>query len=179
MEKLRVIHQQITTKSILLDKIDRAQGNFEGYSGALKQKIYVPYSGVLDSTTKGYVDLEKTSEVLLSADPTGSIGGLESLGFVSTSTIDSDNTETPTVTNSVFATGKLTVSGTKMVSFDPDVTRVIITNDSGVTQVVSDFDSNSATSIVINAGDISGTPDSDWVIRVQANGKTSLPFTMP
>lgn len=178
MEKLRVIHQQLGPNSILLDKIDRTQGVFEGYASNLKQKIYVPYLGVLDASTKGYVDLQMTSEVRLAAEPTGSIGGLAALGLLSTAVIESDDTDIPTVTNAVFATDKLTVSGTKLVSLNPDVTRVIITNDSGVTQTVTTFDSNSATSIVIDASSITGTPDTDWIVRVQSNGKISLPFTM-
>lgn len=178
MERVRVVHQQLTKKSILLDKIDRAQGNFEGYAQATKQKIYVPYAGALDATTKGYVDLEKTSEVLLALEPAGTIGGLVALGQVTQATIDDVNTALSTVTNAVFSTGKLTVTGTKMLSVAPDVTRVLVTNGSGVTQTVTVFDSNSGTSLVIDDDSITGTPAAGWKVRVQANGKTSLPFTL-
>lgn len=178
MERVRVVHQQLTKKSILLDKIDRAQGNFEGYAQATKQKIYVPHSGVLDPSVKGYVDLAKTSEVALALESSGSIGGLVALGQVTQTTIDDVNTVLSTVTNAVFATGKLTITGTKMLSIAPDVTRVLVTNDAGVTQTVTVFDSNSGTSLVVDDGSITGTPAAGWKVRVQANGKTSLPFTL-
>ncbi len=53
----RVVNQQTIVRSILLDKIDRSQGNSSGYASVAKQKLYVPYSNPLDSSLKGYVDL--------------------------------------------------------------------------------------------------------------------------
>jgi len=181
-DRYRVVHQQLTKKSILLDKIDRSQGNFERPQGqkatTAKQAVYVPYVSKADPTVKGYIDLTPTSEVLLHLRAKGVIAGLVAKGLLTSTLIDNVNTVLSTVSNAVFATGKLTVTGTKMVSLAPDVTRVLVTNPSGVIQTVTTFDSNSGTSLVIDAGQITGTPTTGWKVRVQANGKTSLSFTM-
>ena len=65
---VRVINGQKLPRSILLDKIDRSQGNFDKprpYAQAAKQAIYVPYVNPVDPTVPGYVDLVPTDEVLL------------------------------------------------------------------------------------------------------------------
>lgn len=65
---VRVINGQKLPRSILLDKIDRSQGNFDKprpYAQAAKQTIYVPYVNPIDPTVAGYVDLVPTDEVLL------------------------------------------------------------------------------------------------------------------
>src|SRR5512135_1133637 len=74
---VRVINGQKLPRSILLDKIDRSQGNFSHpvpYAQSAKQAIYVPYVNPVDPTVAGYVDLVPTDEVLLELNlPKGSI----------------------------------------------------------------------------------------------------------
>ena len=94
---LRVVNQQTLNRSILLDKIDRSQGNFEGYAQIRKQKIYVPYSNPSDPRVKGYVDLIG-DEVLLQAESDGSIGGLILSGKVSAAFVSSALVATPVTT---------------------------------------------------------------------------------
>jgi hypothetical protein len=94
----RVVNQQTINRSILLDKIDRSQGNFEGYARRAKQKLYVPYSNPLDSSVKGYVDLVPTDEVLLHTGPKGVITKMVAAGKVTLTAFNSSLTATPTVT---------------------------------------------------------------------------------
>jgi len=98
----RVVNQQLIRRSILLDKIDRSQGNFTGYAHRAKQKLYVPYSNPLDATVKGYVDLAPTDEVLLQVNqPKGVIAQLSNKGYVTFVAFSSALTIAPTVTASV------------------------------------------------------------------------------
>ena len=100
MDIVRVVNQQLLNRSILLDKIDRSQGNFEGYAQRAKMQVYVPYANPSDTSVKGYSDLAPTNEVLLAMRTDGSIGGLVSGGYVSATVIDSSLVSTPTLTAS-------------------------------------------------------------------------------
>lgn len=84
---IRVVNSQTLVRSILLDKIDRSQANFEtgiSYAQLAKQKLYVPYSNPLDPTVAGYLDLVPTDEVLLQVNqPKGVIAQLSNAGRVS------------------------------------------------------------------------------------------------
>ena len=103
---VRVINQQLLKRSILIDKVDRSQGQFEtgiSYAQVAKQKIYVPYANPLDPTVKGYIDMVPTDDVLMAMNGKGSIARLTTAGgspygWVTTTLFNSSLTTKPTVT---------------------------------------------------------------------------------
>ena len=184
----RVVNEQTLPQgisrdgSILLDKIDKSQGNSEQppYAQVPKQKLYVPFANPADAGVKGYVDLVQTDEVLLQLEPDGSIGGLANTvpPRVSVTLFDSALVAAPVITAADADTpgaDDLTIDGTTFLSVSPDRTRVYITNPSGVTQIVEqvDFDTHTATQIVILAANIDGSIAPGWTVRVFANSKFS------
>lgn len=177
---VRVVNQQTLNRSILIDKIDRSQGNFTGYAQRAKQKVYVPYVNPVDPAVKGYIDLVPTDEVLLSAD-SGTIKGLSGEGRVTFSVVSSALLTTPVVTGAVNAAGSTTISGTTFLSVLPDISYVRFTNLAGVSQTVpqSVFSAHTAISIVVPDIALSiGVPAAGWKVRVQANSKFSNIFTL-
>lgn len=177
---VRVVNEQVIERSILIDKIDRSQGNFEGYAQRAKQKVYVPYANPADTLVKGYVDLTPTDEVLLSVD-NGTIKGLTDSSYVSYALVSSSDVVAPVVTNSTYGGGTLTITGTTFTSVAPDVTAVTLDDGAGKTQTIraSGFSSSSNTQIQIASGTITiGTPGSGWTVRVFANSKNSNTYTM-
>jgi hypothetical protein len=179
---VRVIHQQTVRRSILLDKIDRAQGNSEGYARVPKQKLYVPYSNPNDTAVKGYVDLVPTDEVLLSQGSKGTIAGLVSAGRVTSAVVASNLVATPVITNGNTGGTDVTINGTTFTSVSPDLTYVILTNNvSGASQTIpqSAFTSNNGTTIVLPDSAVTiGTPAAGWTARVKANSKLSNTVTL-
>lgn len=185
----RVVNEQTLPQgisrdgSILLDKIDKSQGNSEQppYAQVAKQKLYVPYANPADPVVQGYVDLVQTDEVLLQLDPVeGSIGGLANTTppRVSVTLFDSALIAAPVITTADADTpggDDLTITGTTFLSVSPDRTRVLITTPGGVTQIVeeADFDTHTATSIVILAADINGSIAPGWTVQVFANSQFS------
>lgn len=177
---IRVVNQQTLVRSILIDKIDRAQGNFTGYASKAKMKVYVPYSNPLDTSVKGYSDLIPTDEVLLSSAK-GTIAGLATKGYITFSIVSSALLTTAVVTSAVHAASNTTIGGTTFLSVAPDVTYVTFTNLIGGTQKVprTAFGSISATQIVIPDIAVTiGTPGVGWKVTVQANSKSSNTFTL-
>ncbi len=187
---LRVINQQTLPQgisrdgSILLDKIDRSQGNSSSppYAQLAKQKVYVPYANPLNTAVKGYVDLVQTDEVLLAAEADGSIGGLAatSPARVTVAVVASNLIAAPTLATASNANPTV-LAGTVLTSVSPDLTYVEVTNIStGATQLVpqADFSAHSATSISIPDSAITiGTPAAGWKYRVFANSKWSAQVT--
>jgi hypothetical protein len=185
---VRVINAQVIPQgisrngSILIDKIDRSQGNNSSppYAQIAKQKIYIPYSNPLDSSVPGYIDLVPTDDVLLASLPDGSIGGLANSipACVSISTIASDLLAKSHVSSANYDAGTtdLTITGTTFLSVDPDVTYVDLVNASGVRQHIAEvnFTSIAGTQIVIPLSAITiGTPSTSWTLTVFANSKRS------
>lgn len=180
---IRVINQQTLVRSILIDKIDRSQGNFEtgiSHAQARKQRIYVPYVNPIDPSVKGYTDFIPTDEVLLSAD-SGTIKRLSDVGRVSKAVVSSALVITPVVTSATHGAGTTTINGTTFLSVAPDVTYVIFTNLLGATQKVASgsFSAFTGTQIQVADGTITiGTPGAGWKVQVQANSKFSNTFTI-
>src|SRR5271154_4303279 len=82
---IRVTNSQVLNRSILIDKIDRSQGNTEGYAQLAKFAVYVPYTNPVDPTVKGYIDLPPTDEVMLSLnEPKGTLAYLAQLKYITT-----------------------------------------------------------------------------------------------
>ena len=179
---IRVVNEQTLNRSILIDKIDRSQGNFEGYAQKAKQAVYVPYLNPLDTTVKGYLNLVPTDEVLLST-ANGTISGLAGTNYVSVSAVDAALITKSTVTAAVHNGGALRteITGTVFTSIYPDVTRVILKNPLGLTQTVpsSAFTLFTSTSIRIPDAVVTiGVPAPTWQVRVQANSLLSDWFTL-
>lgn len=178
---VRVINQQTLVRSILIDKIDRSQGNFSGYANRAKQKVYVPYANPVDTTVKGYIDLVPTDEVLLSAD-NGTIKKLKDAGKVDFSVVASNLVSTPVVTSANDAGTDITVNGTTFLSVSPDKTYLIVTNGAGVSLKVPSTSFSVGTNIQIVVPDAIvaalGTPAVGWKVQVQANSRFSNIFTI-
>lgn len=187
IELVRVIHKQVIkpglsrSGSILLDKIDRCQGNCENppYAQNRKQKVYVPFSDPLSPTNAGFTDLVETDEVLLAADhPKGVIAGLVARGHVDAVKFQSNLIATPVVTNAQANTpgGSFTVTGTTFASLLPTTTRVIVNNAGAITTIqAASFSSNSGTVIVI--ANATFTLAAGMTVQVFANNKLSNIFT--
>lgn len=130
---VRVVNQQVVSRSIQIDKIDRSQGNFEGYAQKAKQAIYVPLKNPLDTSVKGYIDMVPTDEVLLSL-ASGTLKGLSNRGYITTTLFNSSTTATPVVSGASVSNSNFVITGTTLASLSPDVSYVTITNLSNVTQ---------------------------------------------
>lgn len=186
IQLLRVVNEQILPQgisrdgSILLDKIDKSQGNSENppYAQNPKQKLYVPWANPLDLSVKGYVDLVQTDEVLLQKQAEGSIGGLITDGWVTASVVASNLLATPVVATAVrdISDTETTVTGTTFLSVAPDLTYVELTNDvSGAVQLIPEANLTvlGTTITFLDAVVTIGTPDAGWLVRVLANSKFS------
>jgi len=177
---VRVVNQQTIVRSILIDKIDRSQGNFSGYAQRAKQKVYVPYVNPIDTSVKGYIDLVPTDEVLLSADA-GTIKKLATAGRTTTAVVSSALVATSAVTSAVHGGAVTTIGGTIFLSVTPDLTYVTFTNLVGATQRVAQgsFSVLTAISIVVpDAAVTIGTPGAGWKVQILANSKLSNQFTL-
>ena len=186
----RVAHDQAgaVVKSILLDKIDKSQGNSDSppYAQLSKQQIYVPYANPValpsGNAIAGYSDLVQTDNVLLAMELTGSIGGLETAGEVTVTVFSSALVATPAVTGAANAGMVTTVTGTTFLSVAPDVTELILENPAGTsTQVLqeADFASHTATTITFADATITiGSPTTGWKVTVYVNSKQSNQFTL-
>ncbi|HEY8095934.1 MAG TPA: hypothetical protein VIE65_07520 [Methylobacter sp.] len=188
----RVINQQTIpaglsrSGSILIDKIDRSQGNSSNipYAQRRKQAIYIPRVNPLNTAVKGYVDLVQTDEVKLALEAHGSIGGLVNAtpARVSVTLFDSSLSATPTLA-SANHTDPVVLAGTIFLSVAPDLTYVEVTNPSGVKQLVPSASftggaPDSAIQIRIPFSSITiGTPIAGWKYRVFANSKYSNQVT--
>jgi hypothetical protein len=188
---VRVVNEQTLSQgisrdgSILLDKIDESQGNSENppYAQIFKQTLYVPYWNPADPTVKGYVDLVQTDNVKLQAEVDGSIGGLANTtpARVTITAFDSSLIATAVITSAANAAGTTTIGGTTFLSVSPDVTKVILTNLTGVSQTIlqAAFSGHTAIQIQIPDAAVSiGTPATGWTAQVFANSKLSNVFTL-
>lgn len=177
---IRVVNQQVLNRSILIDKVDRSQGNFSGYAQRAKQKIYVPYVNPLNSAVKGYLDMVPTDEVLLSAD-SGTIKKLQTSGYVSFTAVAATLLATPVVTSASNAATNTTINGTTFLSVSPDLTYVTLTNLISQSQIIpqSAFTTHTALQIIIPDAAVSiGTPTTGWTVKVQSNSRNSNVFTL-
>ena len=183
----RVVNQGLISRSLLIDKIDRSQGNFEGYAQKAKQAVYVPLNNPNDLAVKGYIDMVPTDEVLLSSVGKGTLAKLTTAGHVTVTAFNSTLKATAVISNAVNAATLTTITGTTMASLAPDITYITLTNLSGVTQTLTDLiiigagGSNvfTTTSIVIEDALVTiGTPTTGWKVQVKANSKQSNVFTL-
>lgn len=179
---IRVVNEQVIDRSLLIDKIDKSQGNFEGYAQRAKQAVYVPYSNPDDSTVKGYLNLVPTDEVLLAAN-NGPIKGLADANYITWSPVVASSIAKSVVTAAANdgMNNWTDVDGTTFTSVYPDVTRLQLKNLAGTVQTIASGDFAVFTNIAIRVVDAKvtiGVPGAGWQVRVQANSLYSDWFTL-
>lgn len=190
---LRLVHKQKGVGPLLVDDIDDGLPNKQvvrlntanpyayerdGYAQAPKQPCYIPYSQPGSPTTPGFIDLDETQRVKLSAFK-GKIAGLKAAGLIDIISLVASDLATPAITNATVATGDVTITGTGFLSVSPVLTRVRL-QGAGVgnvtltqAQIVAVAPGAvGATSIVIDSTLIPGFVAGDTV-TVIADGKTS------
>lgn len=182
---LRLIHAQTVQGALLIDDIDDGLPNKQvhrlgsngdpqayrrdGYANAPKQSCYIPRVDPLNSANPGFIDLDETERVTLSAHQ-GKIKGFQDAGFVSVVSLVAADLEAPVVTAAEIDNGAsedLTITGTGFLSVSPDSSSVVITGDitgSPKTILQADFVSISDTEIVIDATDLTGLVAGDTVV---------------
>lgn len=192
---LRLIHTQTVQGAILVDDVDDGLPNKpvhrlgshgdpkaykrDGYANSPKQKCYVPRVKAADPTIAGYIDLNETARVLLSA-ASGKIAGLVRAGKVTVVSLVEADLVTPNITLANLdapGAGDLTISGTGFTSVSPDISKVVLTGTGAITltqaQIVAGSGTFTATSIVIPAALIPGVATTTTSARVVADGKNS------
>lgn len=139
---LRLIHSQTVQGAILVDDIDDGLPNKtahrigstadpgayvrDGYANVPKQSTYISRTKHTNPLIPGYIDLEESQRVLLSAGK-GKISGLQTAGLISVVSFDEGDIVAPNVTSATLGTpaaGDLTVGGTGFLSTTPEITTV-------------------------------------------------------
>lgn len=139
---LRLIHTQTVQGALLVDDIDDGLPNKlthrlgstgdpkaykrDGYANEPKQKCYVPRVKPTDSTIAGYIDLNETSRVKMSAAH-GKIAGLQRSGKITVVSFVAADLTQPNITNAVVGApgaGDITITGTNFLSVAPNISKV-------------------------------------------------------
>ncbi len=154
---LRLIHNQTIAGAILVDDIDDGLPNKtahrmgstadpkayarDGYANKPKQPTYVPFHKLYpaaDPTIAGYIDLDETERVTLSAGK-GKIFGLRQTvpahgPLITVVNFVAADVAAPTITSATVNVGvDLTIVGTNLTSLTPNYTTVYITGGSTYT----------------------------------------------
>lgn len=197
---LRLIHNHTTTSPILVDDIDDGMPNKEvyrlgstadpkayqrdGYANDPKQPCYIPYSKPTDPTIQGYIDLNQTERVSLSAGK-GKIKKLSDAGFVTVLSFVKSDVAAPTVTNGqtgVPGAGDLTITGTNFLSLAPNTSTVVLTGAGAVsltsTAILTGGGTFTNTSIVIPAALVPGIGANVTSVKVKADDLFSNTFVL-
>lgn len=139
---LRLVHTQTVQGALLVDDIDDGLPNKlthrlgstgdpkaykrDGYANEPKQKCYIPRVKPTDSTIAGYIDLNETPRVQMSAAQ-GKIAGLTRAGKITVVSFIASDLTTPVITNAVVASpgaGDITITGTNFLSVAPNISKV-------------------------------------------------------
>ncbi len=186
---LRLIHSQTVQGAILVDDIDDGLPNKmthrlgsvgdpqayprDGYANQPKQPCYVTRVKVSNPAIAGYIDLDETSRVLLSA-ASGKIAGLLRAGMISVVSFVASDLAAPTITAMALdtpAAGDITITGTGFLSVAPEITsvRLVGAGVGDVTLTKAQIEAVApgavgATSIVIDSTLVPGLADGDVVI---------------
>lgn len=191
---LRLIHNQVGTGGLLVDDIDDGLPNqtvdrpaadskalkTDGPLGKVKQACYVPYYKPGDTSVAGYIDLDETSNVMRSA-AAGKIAGFVASGALSTVSLVASDLSTPVITTAVLdlpGVGDVTITGTGLLSVDPELTYIAFTGTGAVTlseeEVVDESGGSvGATTIVIPAALIAGLAEATTSAMVTADAEDS------
>jgi len=188
---LRVIHSQTVTGAILIDDIDDGLPNKtarrlggtadpkayerDGYANARKQPCYVKRVNPADPTVAGYIDVEETARVALSADK-GKIAGFRNAGLVTLVSFTAADVAEPTVASAVLA-AFLSITGTNLTSVAPNLTRVTLTGTGATTltqtQIILGGGTVTPLSITIPAAMVPGVAVATSFVTVTADLQTS------
>jgi len=200
---LRLIHEQTVLGPILIDDIDDGLPNKaahrmgfsgdphhaprDGYANEPKQPSYIPRVKAGEETVAGYIDLDETQRVLLSAS-NGKIAGHQALGTIRVVSLVASDLTQPNISGATLgspASGDVTIAGTGFLSVDPDITTVIFAGAGvgSVTLTTAQIEAVSPgsvgnTSIVVDSTLISGLTSGD-TIQVRADGQLSNVYTLP
>jgi len=200
---LRLIHAQTVQGALLVDDIDDGLPNKpthrigsvadpnaygrDGYSLDPKQKCYVPRVKATDPTIPGYIDLEETERVILSAGK-GKIYGLQRTGLITVVSLVIGDLAAPVisgVTLDLPAAGDVTIAGSGFLSVTPEITSVHLwgAGVGDVTLTKAQIEAVApgsvlAASIVIDSTLIPGFTSGDFV-TVRADAQVSNTFTAP
>jgi len=182
---LRVIHSQSEEGTIILSDIeDGVRFNSRHILDAskralLKQQVLVPYENPDDAAQPGFVDLQETDNVLLSADH-GCIKGLQDNGLATVQIFSAADLTAPAITTADLdnpGAGDLTVTGTDFLSIPPDVSKLVLTGTGAVeltqAQVTGGGGTWSDTSIVVPAALVPGVATGTTSATVRADGQDS------
>lgn len=197
---LRLIHTQTIQGGILVDDIDDQLPNKtahrmgstadpkayarDGYANAPKQKCYVPRTKASNPAIAGYIDLNQTPRVTLSAGQ-GKIAKLRQAGYITVVSLTAADLAAPVVTNAqinVPGAGDLTITGTGFLSVAPNDSIVVITGTGAVTltrnQIVVGGGTFTDTSIVILAALVPGIAAATSSVKVNADDQNSNTFVV-
>lgn len=201
---LRLIHNQTCAGAILVDDIDDGLPNKEvhrlgsnanpnaytrdGYANKPKQPCYVPRTKlypVVDPTIQGYIDLDQTERVTLSAGK-GKIKKLQTAGLITVVSFVASDLDAPTVSGATIGGGPadLTITGTKFLSLTPNTSTVIITGTGAVTLTQAQILAAGGTAdfqdgtIVIPAALVPLVASPGSFVQVKADDKLSNVFTV-
>ncbi len=199
---LRLIHSQTISGALLVDDIDDGLPNKtvhrmgstadpkayerDGYANKPKQPCYIPRVKPSNPVIAGYIDLEQTDRVMLSADR-GKIAGLLRAGLISIVNFAKTDFVTPVVasaTRDAPAAGDVTIVGTGFLSILPEITSVRLAGagvgDVTLTKTQIEAVAPGAvtnTQIIIDSTLIAGLADGD-TIQVFADGLSSNTLTI-
>ncbi len=141
---LRLIHAQVGLGALYIDDIDDGLPNKEvhrlgstadprayardGYANGAKQPCYIPYANPANTTQPGYIDLDETNRVLLSAS-SGKIAGFLRASLITVISLVASDKLAPVITGTTLdspAAGDITIAGLNFLSILPDVTSVTL-----------------------------------------------------
>lgn len=192
---LRLIHNQTFLGPVRITDIDDGLPNKtahrlgstanpkaverDGYANAPKQATYVPRVKPTDATIQGYIDLNETSRVTLSAGK-GSIYKAQQAGWITVVSFTASELAAPVLTTADLDTpgaGDLTLTGTGFLSLQPDFTTVTLTGTGAITLTQADILAGSGTisdtDIVIPAALIPGVAAATTFAKVTADNQNS------
>lgn len=197
---LRLIHTQNIQGAILVDDIDDQLPNKtahrlgstadpkayarDGYANAPKQPCYVPRTKPGNPLIAGYIDLNQTPRVTLSAGQ-GKIAKLRQAGYLTVVSLTAADLVAPVVTNAeidVPGAGDITITGTDFLSVAPNDSTVYVTGTGAVTltrnQIVIGGGTFTATSIFIPAALVPGVAAATTFVKVNADDLDSNTFAL-
>lgn len=139
---LRLIHTQTVQGALLVDDIDDGLPNKlthrlgstgdpkaykrDGYANEPKQPCYIPRVSPTNAALPGYIDLNETPRVMMSAAQ-GKIAGLQRDGKITVVSLVAADLAAGNVSSATMdapAAGDLTIAGTGFLSVSPNVTSV-------------------------------------------------------
>jgi hypothetical protein len=192
---LRLIHTQTTPGALLVDDIDDGLPNKtthrlgstadpkayarDGYANDPKQPCYVPRTKPTNPAIAGYIDLNQTDRVNVSAG-NGKIAKLQQAGFITTVLFNASDLATPVLTLADLDTpgvGDITLTGTGFLSLAPNDSSVVLTGTGAVTltrnQILVGGGTFTNTSIVILAALVPGVALATTFAKVVADDNSS------